>query len=169
MPDGELQMTKPILIAGVGNLIQQDDGFGVHVVRELEKRAIPENTEIFDGGTLGIDLLPYLVNREYVIIIDTIAADHPAGTIFRFEPNDINYDDAPKTSIHQLGLIDSLKMLALTSQEPQKVIIFAVQPKIIDWGESLSPELEEIVPKVADLVVKELSKIINEKSNILEA
>ena len=41
-----------ILIYGAGNLILSDEGFGVHFVRHLERYyQIPENVELYDGGT----------------------------------------------------------------------------------------------------------------------
>lgn len=161
---------KPILVIGVGNLIQMDDGIGVHVIQEMEKQQQPDNVELFDGGTLGIDLLPWIEGREYLILVDAIKADHPAGTIFRFHPQDIDYEDAPKTSIHQLGLIDSLKMCALTGIAPKEVVIFAVQPGIIDWGETLSPAVEAKIPKIIQLVNKEIKRINKTISaNLLEA
>ncbi|MCB0283031.1 MAG: HyaD/HybD family hydrogenase maturation endopeptidase [Calditrichae bacterium] len=164
------KVKKPILVVGVGNSIQMDDGVGVHVIREMEKNILPDNVELFDGGTLGIDLLPWIEGHEYLILVDSIKADHPAGTIFRFHPQDIDYDDAPKTSIHQLGLIDSLKMCALTGIAPREVVIFAVQPGVIDWGEDLSPQVEATVPKLVRLVNEEIEKInLKISANLQEA
>ncbi len=161
---------KPILVIGVGNSIQMDDGIGIHVINEMTNYNLPDNVELFDGGTLGIDLLPWIEGREYLVLIDSIKADHPAGTIFRFHPQDIDYDDAPKTSIHQLGLVDSLKMSSILGHAPKEVVIFAVQPAIIDWGEELTEPLEKVVPKVIRLVLEEINRI-NEtiSANLLEA
>lgn len=168
MPDAISK--KPILVAGVGNLIQMDDGVGVHVIQELEKQEIPENVKLFDGGTLGIDLLPWIEGHEYLILIDALKSDQPAGTIFRFQPEDIDYDDAPKTSIHQLGLIDSLKMCSLTGISPKEVVIFAVQPEVIDWGETLSPAVAATIPKLIRLVQNEINRINKTMSaNFVEA
>ena len=153
---------RPILVIGVGNAIQKDDGVGIHVYRELSKLEFPHEVEVLDGGTLGVDLLPFIEGRKKLIIIDSVNTIHPAGSLFKFAPNDINYEEAPKTSVHQIGLIDSLKMAALVGSAPGEIVIYGVQPKIIDWGEDLSPEVQKVLPKLTDLIIEEIEKSIKE-------
>lgn len=156
---------KPIMVIGVGNSIQMDDGIGIHVLNELKKYDLPEESELFDGGTLGIDLMPYIEGREKLIFIDSVKADEKPGTIFKFEPDDLNYDDAPKTSVHQIGLIDSLQMISMIGKAPEKIVIFGVQPKTIDWGEELSPELKLSIPKLIPHLLKEIEESVKEIKN----
>jgi len=51
----------PIAVLGIGNLLQRDEGVGVHIIHRLEKdfQFDPE-ISLIDGGTMGTDLLPYL-------------------------------------------------------------------------------------------------------------
>jgi hydrogenase maturation protease len=37
---------KPILVLGVGNLLLKDEGVGVHVIRAMEGRAVPDEVEV---------------------------------------------------------------------------------------------------------------------------
>ena len=61
---------KP-LILGVGNILLSDEGVGVRVVQELEKRPeIQPHFDIIDGGTCGMELLDAMANREHLIIVD---------------------------------------------------------------------------------------------------
>ncbi len=154
----DLYNKKPVLVVGVGNLIQRDDGFGVHAVRALVEEGLPDNVDLFDGGSLGPEMLPWLEGRKKIVFIDAVNADMEPGTIFRFEPHDLQYHMEEKTSIHQIGLIDTLSMAELMGEVPNDVVIIGVQPKIIDWGEDLSPELENVIPKVINLVKKEILK-----------
>lgn len=50
---------KRILVMGIGNLLMQDDGVGVHVIRQLEQMELPPEVEVVDGGTHSYDLLDY--------------------------------------------------------------------------------------------------------------
>jgi len=163
----DLYSKKPILVVGVGNLIMRDDGFGVHLVRALANETLPDDVELFDGGTLGPEMLPWLEGREKIIFVDALNADMEPGTLFRFLPDDLEYQMEEKTSIHQIGLIDTLSMAELMGNAPANVVIFGVQPKIVDWGEELSPELENVIPKVINLVKKEitLENTISEEHN----
>ena len=45
-----------ILIAGVGNIFQGDDGFGVEVAQRLVQRRLGPGVEVIDFGIRGIDL-----------------------------------------------------------------------------------------------------------------
>ena len=46
-----------VTILGVGNVILRDEGFGVRVAEYLDRHYIwPDNVQIVDGGTLGIEL-----------------------------------------------------------------------------------------------------------------
>ncbi len=160
---------KPIMVIGVGNLIQMDDGVGIHTLRELEKLDLPEEVELFDGGTLGIDLMPFIEGREKLIFIDSVKAEEKPGTIFKFEPDDLNYDDAPKTSVHQIGLIESLQMISMIGKAPDKIVIFGVQPKTINWGEELTPEIQSAIPKLIPHLLQEIYKSVDEiKNNLME-
>lgn len=156
---------KPIMVIGVGNSIQMDDGVGIHFLNALGKEIIPDEVELFDGGTLGIDLMYYIEGREKLIFIDSVKADQKPGTLFRFEPNDLTYDDAPKTSIHQIGLIESLQMISMIGKAPEKIVIFGVQPKTIDWGEELTSEVKASIPKLIKIVKEEINKSIEEIKN----
>jgi len=153
----------PLLVVGIGNAIQMDDGVGIHVLRALEGRELPPGVELFDGGTMGIELLPWLEDREKVIFIDAVDAQEKPGTIFRFAPEEVDYDMIPKASVHEIGLVDAIQMAALTGRAPREAVIFGVQPARIDWGEELSEELAAVVERVARLVMNEIHESVAER------
>ncbi len=152
-----LHRKRPILIVGVGNLIQRDDGFGVHLIRALAEESLPDDVDLFDGGTLGPEMLPWLEGRQKIVFIDSVNAEMEPGTVFRFEPHNLQYQTEEKTSLHQIGLIDTLSMAELMGTAPEEVVIIGVQPKVVEWGEELSPELQKVIPKVINLVRKEIT------------
>ena len=39
-----------ISVVGIGNLLMQDDGVGVHVVKRLSELDLPEGVNLIDGG-----------------------------------------------------------------------------------------------------------------------
>jgi hydrogenase maturation protease len=64
-----------------------------------------------------------------------------------------------KVSLHQISLVDVLHMAELTGRKPQTVII-GVQPKdVASWSLELSAELNAVIPKVKELIFKELKNI----------
>ena len=75
---------KPVLILGVGNSIQTDDGIGVHVINKMKEDPWPGYVELFDGGTLGYDLLGIIEGRKKIIVIDAVKGQQSPGTLYRF-------------------------------------------------------------------------------------
>lgn len=49
-----------------------DEGFGVHLVRRLEEEGVPDQVDMIDGGTGGVDLLDRMAGYEHVIVCDAI-------------------------------------------------------------------------------------------------
>ena len=70
------------LVLGIGNILLRDEGVGVKVVEELERRyQFPPTVEVVDGGTSGMELLSRLDNKEHLILIDAVKSGHPRGWV----------------------------------------------------------------------------------------
>jgi hydrogenase maturation protease len=148
----------PILILGVGNILQTDDGVGVHVIDQMAGLSFPDEVELFDGGTAGLDLLSIIENRDQLIVIDAVDGGMKPGTIFRFTPDDIACQQNPIHSLHQIGLIEALRLAKLNDRAPEKTLIIGVQPGEIDWGIALSRPLRKRLPKIITIVKDEIAK-----------
>jgi hydrogenase maturation protease len=146
----------PILLIGVGNILFSDEGVGVHLIHEMEKMVLPENIELLDGGTATLSFLDSLSNREKVIIIDAVKGNNKPGTIYRFTPADITVRKDISTSLHQIGVMESLTMFEFIGDRPQEVVIFGIEPEILDWGMNLSPSVEAVIPKLIEMIYEEL-------------
>lgn len=145
-----------IVVLGVGNILLKDEGVGVRVIEELDKLDLPSNVEVVDGGTLGLNLLPVIEKADLLIVVDVVEANSESGTIFRFEPSDIDISSGEgKMSLHQVTLLEVLKLAAMMGKNP-RTVIFGIEPKEIDWGDSLSDEIKEKVPTLVNLVLEEI-------------
>lgn len=150
---------QKIVVLGVGNILLQDEGVGIHVIQALQKMSLPENIDVIEGGTAGLELLPLIEDYSHMIVVDAVNAGEKPGTLFRFKPDDVTgFPGNIETSVHQLGLLEVLQMGKLIGKLPDTVII-AVQPKSFDWGMELTPELQAKMPQIIDLVFKEIEKI----------
>ncbi len=148
-----------ILVLGVGNLLLKDDGVGVHLINALRDTPFPDNVQLIDAGTVSHQLISLFHETDYLILIDAVDANDVPGSIYRFSPDDINFQPERKLSLHQMNLIDILQMAEMTGAKPEAVII-GVQPKdASSWSLELSDEVKAVVPKVKDLVIKEIEKI----------
>jgi hydrogenase maturation protease len=80
--------TRRLLIAGIGNVLRGDDGFGVEVVRRLLLLPWPEGALVRDFGIRGVDLAYALSDGyEAAILVDAMPRGKPPGTVTVLEPS----------------------------------------------------------------------------------
>jgi len=154
------RLKKPILVLGVGNAIQTDDGVGVHAVSELQGLSLPSEVELLDGGTAGLDLLAAIEGRHAVIVIDAVNGEMPPGTMYRFTPDQIDDIAVRLDSLHQFGLLETIRMAELMGGAPSLVVIVGVQPDTIDWGESLTATVAAVLSRVIERVRLEIDQAV---------
>jgi hydrogenase maturation protease len=146
-----------VLVLGIGNLVMGDDGVGVMVAQKLQQRyRFPDNVEIMDGGTLGLDLLPKLENISHLILIDAVETGNKAGTCVRLYGNELPIALETKLSPHQMGLKDLLAVSELMGHSPQEMVLIGVQPGSIEMEIGLTPEVEAQVDTLVTNVLIEL-------------
>jgi hydrogenase maturation protease len=149
-----------VLVLGIGNVLMTDDSVGIRVINELERRfRFPENVELLDGGTSGIELLSYIVNRDYLIIVDAIKSDLPPGTVVKVEGEDVPAKFMTRISPHQLGLSDLLAAATLTGELPKQMVLFGIEPKLVALGLEMTDEVKGSFEKLLGVVVDELKRI----------
>lgn len=142
-------MQPRILVLGLGNILLRDEGLGVRLVQRLQARhTFPENVELLDGGTLGLDLLPYLKGVVCLILVDAVDMGTSPGTVVRWQDEDIPASLSVKMSPHQIGLADLLAAASLTGDLPKRVVLWGMQPGVIEPGLELTPEVEAAMPEL---------------------
>ena len=147
-------MPSRILVLGLGNLLLQDEGLGVRALERLAARyRLPSEVESMDGGTMGLDLLPYLDQDMQLLILDAVEADQPPGTLVRLEGEAIHAALSLKMSMHQVGLQELLALSKLAGTLPSRIVVWGMQPASLGWGLDLSPpviaQLDNLVCSVA--------------------
>ena len=153
---------KKTLILGVGNYILSDDGLSVHVLERLQAdHSIPEDIQMIDGGTCGLDLLQYLEGVSNLIIIDAIKTRNGTpGSIIRLDGDQIPAYLSLKISPHDIGLPDLLATAKLRDLYPERIVVFGIQPASLELGVDLSPEVAAKVEDLIELIQKEVTELI---------
>ena len=151
---------KEILIAGVGNILFGDDGFGPEVIDYLKNHYdIPENVCLADAGT-GIRKILFTISLSEIqpttiVVIDAVDKGKKPGEIFDIPLNKLPAEKIDDFSIHQVPSSNLLKELQDLCQV--KVIIKVCQiqsiPDTIQSG--LSDPLKKAVPILAKKIVEE--------------
>ncbi len=148
---------KLILILGLGNPLQGDDGIGCRVAQELEKRELPNDVEVMDGGTPGVGLLNFFEGRKRVIIVDAAEMGIAPGEFRRFTPHEITLTGSQERfSLHRSGVADALALAHELKIELPEIIFCGVQPASVEWRDALSPQVQAAVPRVIGAILNEL-------------
>jgi len=150
------ELQNDILVLGIGNLLMNDEGVGIHVVRNLETENLP-GVDVMDGGTGGLHLLGIIQSYRKVIFIDAALDEFPAGTVRVLHPKFAK--DFPKQlSAHEIGFKDLLDAAMLLGNVPELHLIAISVKDFQDMGMQLSPEVEASIPNAVSRV-KELLTI----------
>lgn len=145
---------EQITVLGVGNILMQDEGFGVRVVEQLLRQySFPENVQVLDGGTLGMELLRFLVGTDKLILVDAVSGGLPPGSFYQFNHNEVKAYFKEKVSMHELGIQDVLEVMEVLEKPAKEIRIAGVQPLTIDIGLEMTPIVAETVEPVAEKVL----------------
>lgn len=157
---GCLEQGQPlnVLVLGVGNVLLSDEGAGVRVVeRLLQSHRFPPQVELLDGGTMGLELLPWLEERSHLLIVDAIrSSDAPGSVVVRHLADPPSYF-RQKISPHQIGLSELLAVASLQGCLPGSVTLIGIVPVDLETGIDLSPQGEAAVMQAANEVAAALA------------
>jgi hydrogenase maturation protease len=146
-------------VLGLGNVLNRDEGAGVHCLEALRQRlGEGAGVEVLDGGVLGMDLLPLVESCGHLLILDAVDAGKPPGTIIELDGGEIPLFSTLKLSWHQLGFQEVLQFAAVRGRLPAHLHLVGVQPDDISIGYGLSPAITALVPRVADRAVAVLER-----------
>jgi len=150
-----------ILILGVGNLLLSDEGVGVHVAQKMMNMDLPPGVDVLEGGTDGFGLMHVLLQTDRLILVDAVRGGGQPGSIYRFDIEDCPpFPDIYKTSVHQISILEVINVSGLIGSTPRTTII-GVEPKCLDMGMTLSPEVEAKVPRVIELIEEEIASSLS--------
>lgn len=153
-------MEQRVVILGLGNLLNSDEGVGVHAVRVMQNewRARFPSVEFVDGGTLGLNLLPWVENATHLLLLDCISANQPPATLIEMTKDEIPLFAQVKMSIHQLTFQEVLGIAKMRGKLPEHVHLIGVQPASLEISTALSDAVQAQLPnmqKRAELVLQE--------------
>jgi hydrogenase maturation protease len=144
----------PLLILGLGNVLLEDDGVGSAAVRALLDRYVPpEDVHVFDGGTLGLSLLPYVDAADAVILVDAVKADAPSGTCVRLDGDDVAPAVATRLSPHQIGVADLLDGARWLDRSPRTLTLLGIVPESMDLAVGLTPRVHDALLDLVEQIV----------------
>ncbi len=148
-----------VAVVGIGNVLMGDEGAGVHALTALQRGySIAENVDVrlIDGGTMGLDLLPFIEGADRLLLIDAVNAGKKPGELIIVEDQDVPSFLSGKLSAHQIGVPDLLFSARFLDILPRDICLIGVQPKMMEMDMELSPELRAAISPLVDAVIERL-------------
>lgn len=150
-------MPPHVTLIGLGNILMRDEGAGVQAIQYFQAHfTLPADLEVVDGGTAGLDLLPYIEAREAVIFVDAVNFDREPGYIGVLTDEQIPALFGVKDSLHHTGLMDVLAAARLLDKLPRHTALIGIQPLTIATGLELSDLIRRRLGALADHIAAQL-------------
>jgi hydrogenase maturation protease len=154
-----------ILIAGVGNVLRGDDGFGVEALGSLKQEiggTTDDDVTFYESGIAGIGLVQQLLDGyDALIILDAFDRGAAPGTVFVQEPDGQALAQPGRTrepvDLHQADPEGVLRLAAALGALPRRVWVVGCQVADCDeLGAGLSEPVRRAVAtavqRVCDLL-----------------
>ena len=140
-----------VLIAGVGNVLRGDDGFGVEALRRLEREVGPgTGVRFFESGIAGVSLVQQLLDGyDALVILDAFDRGADPGTVFVVEPEAAGPAESREPiDLHEAGPTAVLRMATALGVLPSRVWVVGCQPGDCDeLGAGLCGPVRLAVPE----------------------
>jgi len=152
-----------ILVAGIGNIFNRDDGFGVEMAARLRARSWPEGVIVADFGIRGIHLAYEMLDGDYalVVLVDACRTGGPPGTLGVIAPERAEEAGGASLDAHGLDPESVLRLLDTLGGVRPRVLVVGCEPGDLDEGLGLSPPvaaaMSEAVTLVEALVYQEVA------------
>lgn len=155
------RLPKPVVIIGVGNLTQSDDGLGIRAAYELHSDPSLENeVDIFEAGNRVFDFLECLNGRKKAVILDAYEGNKEPGSIHRYVFNieDFNSELEIPISFHDFNFVDAILSAKGIFALPDEIVILGIEPLNIEPGTELSAPVKRSLPKLIKMAKKEVKR-----------
>jgi hydrogenase maturation protease len=152
---------KQLLIAGIGNVLLGDDGVGSYIARLLSARYdFGDEVEVADLGTPGLDLVAHIAGYRYLILIDSVDNDAPAGAITTYRKDEImRVQPQMRMDPHSPALLETLFVSELAGEGAEEVLLIGITGRDYDRGPSMTREVHSAVAAVIDDVLQEATRL----------
>jgi hydrogenase maturation protease len=149
-----------LLILGMGCTLFSDQGFGVHVIDELDRRfEFPDDVRLVDGGTVGVHLLGTIAQAARVVAVDIVRKGGAVGTIYRIEGPEIIERLHSADHILQEAFIEALIHCRMLDDPPEAVLL-GIEPDDAEALECrLTPALTAKTDEMIGMVLAEFDRL----------
>jgi hydrogenase maturation protease len=144
-----------MVILGIGNVLQKDDGFGVYASTYLkENYTFSKDIKIINGGVEGINLFSIFEENENILILDTIELKDTPASIYLLPADELTGHGLNSGGAHEIGVLQCLDMLELQAKPLPNSTILGIVPQEVTFEISLTKTLTEAFESYINVALK---------------
>jgi len=148
-----------MVIIGIGNILQKDDGLGVYAASYLsENYSFSQEVEIINGGVEGIHLLNVLEENDHVVILDCLLLKDSPASIYAIPATEISGYGLNNGGAHEIGIIQCMDMLEMQGKQVPEAMVIGIVPDEVTFEFGLSPALKAAFEGYISVVLQYLIK-----------
>jgi hydrogenase maturation protease len=164
-----------ILIAGIGNIFQGDDAFGVEVVNRLSQRSLPAEARVVDFGIRGFDLAYALLDGyDVTVLVDATSRDGPPGSLYIIEIDanapGILDEHGAGVATHGMNPMRVLQMAQAMGGCSGRILLVGCEPETLGSEEEgqmgLSATVRAVVDTAADMVEALVARTLEKSRHV---
>ena len=146
-----LSKVERIVIAGIGNPIRFDDFVGVKIVQDL-KGKVSTKVHLIECETVPESFMDEIIEIKpsHVLLIDAAMMQLKPGEVRLFDAE--NVTNFPAISTHMLPMRVFCEYI--TKMTGGKLVLLLIEPKNVDFGEGLTPQIEASAVQIVDFLLK---------------
>ncbi len=150
------------LIFGIGNTLISDDGIGIKVAEEIEKRLNGnDDIEIRYGSIAGLSILDEIDGYNDLVLIDSIKTENgEPGQLYKLDVKDFNTTSHLSHS-HGIDFFTAIEVgKKFGYQIPEKITVYAIEiADNLTIEEKISPEVCKNIPHIVETIIEGLKKV----------
>ena len=146
-----------MIIIGIGNILQKDDGLGVYAASYLNQNyTFSQDIEIINGGVEGIHLLNVLEENNHVVILDCLQLNDEPASIYAIPATEISGYGLNNGGAHEIGIIQCMD--EMQGKEVPEAMVIGIIPGEVTFEFGLSQELLDGFDGYISVVLQYLKK-----------
>jgi len=148
-----------MVIIGIGNILQKDDGLGIYAAIYLNTNyTFSQKVKIINGGVEGIHLFNVLEENSHVIVLDCLQLNDEPASIYAIPAKEISGYGLNNGGAHEIGILQCMDMMELQGKEIPEAIVIGIVPAEVTFAFGLSQEIIEAFEGYISVVLQYLSK-----------
>lgn len=142
-----------VVIAGIGNPIRFDDFVGVKIIQDLQGK-VSSKVHLIECETVPESFMDEIIELKpsHVLLVDAAVMQLKPGEVRLFDSEKVT--NFPAISTHMLPLRVFCEYI--TKLTGGKLSLLLIEPKNVDFGEGLTPEVDASAVRVVDFLLKVL-------------